>query len=561
MKRKRMLRTLTALGLTAAMLLGGCGAQSSGTTAGTAADAETGENTAAAGEEERPTITIALVPMEKVVYDDSNYAISWIEEQTGINMEFVMLPSSDAETKLNLMLASGDYPDVILYGLNKQKTVQFGQEGIFIPINDLYEQYGENLKRLFEERPQYEQMAYAPDGNMYGFLTANECYHCQAYPKLWYNSEWLESMGLEVPQTTEEFREVLRAAKESDYNGNGTADEIALTGNKDYDCQLEWYLLNSFIPCDKNTLSYAKDGQVVFAADKDEFREGLAYLNSLYEEGLIDPTAFSQTSDQMQQVIRSDQNLVFAYVADHFALGVDMEDHHMNEITTAMAPLEGPGGARYQPHKDYVDQVSGFSWFITDKCEDPVSAFKLGDFLMGDEASMIEMFGEEGTYWGYLEEETPSVIEGVNARYWSNPSYSTDTESDYWGNIFWSGIQNNLAEFRAAYTPIPEDLYTADAYEAHLFEETTKLLEYFYPEYLPQNLYMSDEDYETFNSIQTSLRDYVRTSVAQFITGELDIEKDWDSYVQQLQSYDIDTYLSLYQKAFDEYNSTAADGE
>ena len=139
MKRKRMLRTLTALGLTAAMLLGGCGAQSSGTTAGTAADAETGENTAAAGEEERPTITIALVPMEKVVYDDSNYAISWIEEQTGINMEFVMLPSSDAETKLNLMLASGDYPDVILYGLNKQKTVQFGQEGIFIPINDLYE--------------------------------------------------------------------------------------------------------------------------------------------------------------------------------------------------------------------------------------------------------------------------------------------------------------------------------------------------------------------------------------------------------------------------------------
>lgn len=550
---------LTALGLAASMLFCACGAQTSDTTESTTGTVT--EESAVAGtdsaEGERPTITIALVPMEKTVYDNSNYAINWIEEQTGINMEFVLLPSSDAETKLNLMLASGDYPDVILYGLSKQKMVEFGEEGIFIPINDLYEQYGDNLKKMFEARPQYEQLAYAPDGNMYGFLTPGECYHCQAYPKLWYNSEWLDSMGLEVPQTTEEFREVLKAAKESDYNGNGEADEIALTGNKDYDCQLEWYLLNSFIPCDRYTLSYAKDGQVILAADKEEFREGLRYLNSLYEEGLIDPTAFSQTSDQMQQVIRSDQSLVFAYVADHYSLGVDINDHHMNEITTAMAPLEGPEGARYQPHKDYVDQVSSYSWFITDKCKDPVNAFKLGDFLMGDEASMIEMFGEEGTYWGYLDEPSPSVIEGVDAIYWSNPSYSTDTESDYWVNIFWSGMQNNLSEFRASYTPIPEDMYTADAYEAHLFEETTKLLDYFYPEYLPRNLYMEDSDYETFSSLQTSLQDYVRSAVAQFVTGELDIENDWDSYVQQLQSYDIDTYLSLYQKAFDEYNSSS----
>lgn len=268
------------------------------------------------------------------------------EDQTGIDMEFVQLPSSDADTKLNLMLSSGDYPDVILYSMNKQKTVKFGEDGIFIPINDLYAEYGNNLKKLFELRPQYEQMAYAPDGNIYGFPSVNECYHCQAYPKLWYNKEWLDSMGMEMPQTTEEFRQVLLAAKNSDYNGNGKNDEIALTGNKDYDCQLEWYLLNSFIPCDKNSLSYAKDGKVVLAADKEEFKQGLVYLNQLYQDGLIDPTAFSQTSDQMQQVIRSDQKLVFAYVADHFALGVDMEDPHMNEITTAMLPLEGPGGAQ-----------------------------------------------------------------------------------------------------------------------------------------------------------------------------------------------------------------------
>lgn len=552
MKLKKATSTMAALGLAAAMLIGGCGSSEKAAVGGEASVTEPAGGTDST---ERPTVTIALVMNEKTVYDDSNYAIKWIEDQTGINMEFVQLPSSDAETKLNLMLSSGDYPDVILYSMNKQKTVLFGEDGIFIPINDLYEQYGDNLKKLYELRPQYEQMAYAPDGNMYGFPSVNECYHCQAYPKLWFNKEWLEAMGMEMPQTTEEFRQALLAARNSDYNGNGKQDEIALTGSKDYDCQVEWYLLNSFIPCDKNSLSYAKDGKVVFAADKEEFREGLIYLNQLYQDGLIDPTAFSQTADQMQQVIRSDQKLVFAYVADHFALGVDMEDAHMNEVTTAMLPLEGPEGLRCQPHKDYVDMTSGFNWYITDKCKDPVSAFKLGDFLMGEEASMVEMFGEEGTYWGRLEEDKPSAIDGVNAKYWCNPSYSTDTESDYWQNIFWSGMQWNLSEFRASYTPLPDDMYTADAYEARLFEETTKLVDYFYPEYLPQNLYMNKEDYEQFNSIQTSLREYVKTSVVQFITGELNLEKDWDSYVGQLKNYDTETYLKLYQKAFDEFNA------
>ena len=104
-------------------------------------------------------------------------------------------------------------------------------------------------------------------------------------------------------------------------------------------------------------------------------------------------------------------------------------------------------------------------------------------------------------------------------------------------------------------TPLPDDMYTADAYEARLFEETSKLTDYFYPEYLPKNLYMDKDDYERFSSIQTSLQEYVKTSVVQFITGELSLENDWDSYVSQLNNYDTETYLSLYQKAYDDYNA------
>ncbi|WP_394922033.1 extracellular solute-binding protein [uncultured Robinsoniella sp.] len=564
MKRKTLATGAAAIGLAAVMMLGGCG-KSAGSQTGAnttsneskASEDGTKDSSKSAGAEGQETITVAVQMNEKGEYSDQNYAIRWLEEQTGVNLEFVALPSdaADADTKLNLMLSSGDYPDVICYNLNKQKMVKFGKEGIFIPINDLYEKYGNNMKKMFADRPQYEQNAYAPDGNMYGFPTASESYHGQAYPKLWYNSEWLKSLNLSEPTTTEELKEVLTAVKNSDYNGNGKADEIPLTGSPDWDCQLEWYLMNSFIPCDKESLSYAKDGKVIFAGDKPEFKEGLAYMHDLFQNGLIDPTAFSQKSDQMQQVIHSDEKLVFGYTADHFAMGIDLENKHLNEITNAMVPVDGPTGARYQPHKDYIDMTKGFNWFITDECKNPELAFKVGDFIMGDEASMVMMYGEKGKYWGDLEKPVESILPGTEAIYWIKPGYTSNENDEYNKNTFWTGLENQMAEFRSSMNPLPEDMYVSTSYEARLYEETEKVVGYFYKEYLPRQIFLEeDADAEQFATLQTSLQEYVKTSMAQFITGELSLDKDWDTYVSTLQSYNVETYTQLYQKAYDLYS-------
>lgn len=552
MKRNNQFR-LAALSCALLMALTGCGSPTSDTSS--AAGTQTGGET----QEESPVISVLVYTDEDTVLTDENHAISWLKEKTGVNLEFQGLPSTeDASTKLNLMLANGDYTDVIACGLSKQQAVELGTDGIFIPLNDLLEQYGENLNELFEIRPNYLKNITAPDGNIYGLPSINECYHCTAYPKLWYNTEWLDSMGLEIPTTTEEFEAMLLAAKDSDYNGNGEADEIPLTGNTDWDCQVEWTLLNYFIPCDRTTLSYAKDGEVVLAVDKDEFKQGLEWIHSLYQQGLIDPASFSQGSDQMMQTIRSDYSRVFAYTADHFGLGIDQANEDMNRVISALEPVEGPTGARYQLHNDYSDQSSGLTWFITDKCEDPEAAFKVGDFLASSdiEVNMNMNWGEEGVFWGYLEEPVPSIMEGIDALVWEDSSAQySDDKASLKNNVLYVPV-NSIAELRAAQAAKPENMYTGEAYEARLYEETAKVEPYFYPEYLPKTVFLQDEDEaEQFNTIRTSLQEYVRTSVAQFITGELSLENDWESYVSTLQNYDVETYLSLYQKFFDEYNS------
>ena len=86
MKRKNLGTKLVAAGLTAALLLTGCGGNSSSGQA----TGSTGEGTTqSAGEEERPTITVAVSMNEKGEYSDANYAIKYIEDNTVVNIEFV----------------------------------------------------------------------------------------------------------------------------------------------------------------------------------------------------------------------------------------------------------------------------------------------------------------------------------------------------------------------------------------------------------------------------------------------------------------------------------------
>ncbi len=72
-------------------------------------------------------------------------------------------------------------------------------------------------------------MSTAPDGHIYALPQWADCYHCTYPDKLWINSTWLKKLGLQVPKTTEDLRNVLLAFKTKDPNGNGKADEIPMT--------------------------------------------------------------------------------------------------------------------------------------------------------------------------------------------------------------------------------------------------------------------------------------------------------------------------------------------
>jgi len=217
---------------------------------------------------EKVTIKVLIGGHAQVEDFNTNEFTKWYEGKTNVHAEFEVLPVQGRDEKLNLILASGDYPEVLMStGLTPSQIMLYGSQGMFIPLNDYIEQYGFEIKRIFED----PETAYAkevltnPDGNIYAMPDINQCYHCSNSRKLWIYEPWLEQMELEMPSNLEEYAEVLRIFKNDDPNGNGKADEIPLSSEQ---TSLIPFFMNSFIYCDggRNMLVY--DGKIDVSFNK-----------------------------------------------------------------------------------------------------------------------------------------------------------------------------------------------------------------------------------------------------------------------------------------------------
>ncbi|MDE0026559.1 MAG: extracellular solute-binding protein [Spirochaetaceae bacterium] len=183
--------------------------------------------------EEKVTMTAFVSYTRTIVDFEANEMTKWMEEQTNIHWEWDAVNSSeDAKAKFTLVMNSGaELPDMMM-GMNitNDEKHLYGSQGLFIPLNDIIEEHGFYIKDVVKAAPNFLKESAGPDGNVYVITAYEECYHCGVAQKMWINQVWLDKLGLEMPTTTEELREVLRAFKTQDPNGNGVADELPLSG-------------------------------------------------------------------------------------------------------------------------------------------------------------------------------------------------------------------------------------------------------------------------------------------------------------------------------------------
>ena len=482
-----------------------------------------------------------------------------LEEKLGIKIEWEIAPSGETISKLNLLFADGNknHVDLILIGVGERLDMvteaQLGAQGLLMPLNEYYDTISVGYKAAFEDLPGMKEFITTPDGNIYSMPNVDGSLHIQYMMKAWINTGWLENLNLSMPTTTEEFYQVLKAFKEQDANGNGDPnDEIPFSTIKStLSADIDGFLMAPFQLTPEGTRMYVDDGIVTYAPVQDGYREGLRYLNKLWMEGLINPESFTQDLANQVNVNESgDVATIGCFLGMRPGFANNLASSKKWEQYDVVPPLEGPDGQKIAAWDPYCMYQTGMC-FIPTGANNPEAAFRLVDYLATTEGTLRSAFGIEGVHWRYAEEGevgldgTPSTVTYLDA-------YSTDE------NFRWDQVCGYVRNTRfTVFTTTNPDPYAEGVspyngrqilmYKGSLLHEAVRQpLESVLPD-----LYFSEDVSDEIALLQTTVSDYQQECMVAFITGTMDLDNDWDSYVSNINEYGLTEYLSLYQAAYD----------
>lgn len=538
MKKKRIFSALLA----ACMILSvaaGCSSSETGSSAsqdGGSASASTPENFNATG---YPVVNepIELTAFTFCEADSGDFnemsMIKEINEKTGVNVKFEQVIGDAYTEKKNLLLASGsDLPDIFFGGgVTDSDILRYGKAGIFVPLNDLIENYAPNIQKMMQDDPSMQVLMPMEDGNIYD-LPFDDQYLPENIPEmLFINQTWLDKLGLEMPTTTDEFYNVLKEFKEKDPNGNGQADEIPFSYYPNATYEGDYSLSGAFGVLDTSKHIMIKDGTALFTHLQDGYKDYIKYQAKLYAEGLLDPEVFTQDSTQYYAKNQGEVATVgvFSAYAPELYCGID----RANEEYTLLPPLQGPNG-------DQLWNKYNFGFYsgkilITCDNEYPEATMRWADEFYDEEMSIRVHWGElgdgvikndDGTYT--LQNDLPDGYSIDSYRFLKAPAF-------YGPGVLLDSTYQKI-------TLGDDKIKKAQYYEIY-DPYTTK-------EYLP-TVRLPEADQEIVARYFTDIDNQVKNRKAKWIVGEGDVDAEWESFKSDLQKMGVEDYVAVYQRAYD----------
>jgi len=493
-------------------------------------------------------VTMLATPSSDVVDLDTNWFTRYIEQQYNIRIKWVL--DNGTGTKQSLVLASGDYPDVFWGGaFTPPQEAKYGQQGVLIPLNKYIHTYAPNIEKAMNDVPGMKRVMTAPDGNIYGIPAINWCWHCYWSSKYWINTTWLKELHLKMPTTTTQFVQVLQAFKTR--RPGGVKNVIPLDGAVGgFHGDPTTFLMNAFI-YDDGDLATAdhfiiQQGKVAFAPIQPQWKQGLAFLHLLYQQGLINSESLTQQPSQQQSHVQQGTVGVFSSGCSCTAISYGAPGSHYQDWWP-IPPLKGPNGVNYAAF--YGQGPTSVQFAITNKATpDQIRAvMKLANFVYTIQGTTMLDFGPQGKYWNFAKDGQKGLDgrQAVINVAW-NKFYS-GTARQNWG---WDqmGLMYQSKRWRLGGVAIPE--WDPNGLSTMLQDMTTQFYAGHQPkEVYPAAVFVQPSQVQQYQLTQTNINSFVSQSAAQFITGSKDLNKDWGAYVQGVQNLGLQQYLQLAQSA------------
>lgn len=474
-----------------------------------------------------------------------------LEEKTNVHVDWTSIASDQWGDKISLQMVNYKTLQDFIFsaGFSDSDLLRYADQGVIIPLEDYIDKCMPNLQAVFEKYPEYRVMCTATDGHIYALpwieQLGSEKTAIQTIGDMSFiNKNWLDFLGLEMPETTDEFEQVLIAFRD---HASELQEEFGIEGsiipmscimnNGDQDPSI---IINGFGEgygdADRGRhIAVTDDKQVICSSTQEGYKEGIEWLHKLYTEDLLDPECFTQEwSTYVSKGKSGRYGVCFTWdVANIATLDGWVPLPPLKADVTNITPQNSSFTSGFDRGRCVVTAMAKHPALVCtwlDQMYDPMQSPQNNWGTYGDEGFNIFEMSENSEGEPMLKHAKLGDASPVEVR-----------EAQCVG-----GPLAVLNDYYNVYVTCPDDAqyrldWIKDTYTPYMTRK------YVYP-----NVFMSTEDTEQISNLQADICTYIDTSKSSWIMNGMS-DGEWDAYLKKLDDYGLQDYLNVYQKYLDNY--------
>lgn len=480
---------------------------------------------------------LAMVGLGNTYVGFSTWAAA--EEATGVHIEFTEVGMDNAAEQFSLMCAANDMKDLLdSVGSYYGSTAAAVEDEIAIDLAEYAEEYMGNYMTILND-PKYhadKENAYNSEGQLVAISSISDDFKPQTGVQL--RKDWLDEQGLDVPETYDDLEKVLIAFHDA-YN---CSDTLFMSSTQETDLIAGYGTAGAAVSSMGGSANnmYVVDGEIRNGYQDESYKAYLTMMNKWYSEGLLSPDfitrASSAVSNNMDGYILDGSTGVWlsqGNFIDQYMLQADDPNFEVVGIANPYSPEYNDGKTTHFTSSSGA-AGGGHPMSVSTNCEDVELACKYLDYFWTEEGILLCNYGIEGEGFDYNANGEPEysdmVKNGMNFQFMM-VGYTL------------SGMPS-LQDFDRAFFTYSDAVLSA-------FDTWAEYTDDAYV--LPSAMTLSTDQSEEYSRIFGDLNTMAEERVGRFITGDLNLESDWDTFQEELESMGIQDCIDIYQEAYDDF--------